>query len=207
MTLTALISIELLISISIRFDRFKNRRIHSNNILNACLSHNASYITYPDTRSTTKLFQLTCAAKGGCCNPSGFWSSRPNFFVKYFMSIASGSRNPMVIVRIFYLVYHATLKLKVIDLVYGYAATPYPSRSRSRSDSTAFTHRFSNFLTRIHRYRHQYYISSMFLAKDMKNIDISALGPSNFCAAEAGYMRNQMTNALKSGAPPGLKSW
>ena len=115
MTLTALISIELLISISIRFDRFKNRRIHSNNILIACLSHNASYITYPVTPTTTKLFQITFAAKGGCCNPSGFWFSRPNFFVKYFVSIASGSRNAMVIVRIFYL-YHTTLKLKVIDL-------------------------------------------------------------------------------------------
>ena len=96
----------------------------------------------------------------------------------------------MVIVRIFYL-YHATLKLKVIDLVHGYAATPYPSRSRSRSDSAAFIHRFSIFLTRIHRYRHQDNISSTFLAKDMKNIDISALGPSNFCAAEAGYMKTE----------------
>ena len=185
MTSTALISIELLISISIRFDRFKNRRIHSNNILNACLSHNATYITYPVTPSATKLFQLTFAAKGGCCNPSGFWSPRPNFFVKFLMSVASVLRNPMVIVRIFYL-YHATFKLKVIDLVYGYAATPYPSRSRSRSDSTAFIHRFSNSLTRKYRYRHQYYISSMFLVKDMKNSDISALGPSNFWAARGG---------------------
>ena len=66
---------------------------------------------------TAKLFQLTFAAKGGggCCNPPGFWSSRPNFFVKFFMGIVSGSRNPKVIVRIFYL-YHVTLKLKVIDL-------------------------------------------------------------------------------------------
>ena len=31
------------------------------------------------------------------------------------MGIVSGSRNPKVIVRIFYL-YHVTLKLKVIDL-------------------------------------------------------------------------------------------
>ena len=65
---------------------------------------------------TAKLFQLTFAAKGGvCCNPPGFWSSRPNLFVKFFMGIVSGSRNPKVIVRIFYL-YHVTLKLKVIDL-------------------------------------------------------------------------------------------
>ena len=68
---------------------------------------------------TAKLFQLTFAAKGGgeglLQPPPGFWSSRPNFFVKFFMGIVSGSRNPMVIVRIFYL-YHVTLKLKVIDL-------------------------------------------------------------------------------------------
>ena len=45
------------------------------------------------------------------------------FFVKFSMGIVSGSRNPMVIVKIFYL-YHVTLKLKVIDLVHGYGATP-----------------------------------------------------------------------------------
>ena len=54
--------------------------------------------------------------------PPGFWSSRPNFSVKLFMCIFSGSRNPMVIVKIFYL-YHVTLKHKVIDLVHGYRAT------------------------------------------------------------------------------------
>ena len=65
---------------------------------------------------TAKPFQLTFATKGGgCCNPPGFWSSRPNFFVKFFKGIVSGSKNPKVIVRIFYL-YHVTLKLKVIDL-------------------------------------------------------------------------------------------
>ena len=66
---------------------------------------------------TTKLFQLTFAAKGGVVAtlPPGFWSSRPNFFVKFFMGIVSGSRNPKVVVRFFYL-YHVTLKLKVIDL-------------------------------------------------------------------------------------------
>ena len=45
------------------------------------------------------------------------------FFVKFFMGIVSGSRNSMVIVKIFYL-YHVTLKLKVIDLVHGYGAIP-----------------------------------------------------------------------------------
>ena len=55
------------------------------------------------------------------------------------------------------------------------------------SDSTAFIHRFSNSLTRKkHRYRHQDYISSMFLAKAMKNNDISALGHFNFWAARGG---------------------
>ena len=72
---------------------------------------------------TTKLFLSTFAPKGGCINPPGFWSSRPNFLVKFFMGIVSGSRNRMVIVRIFYL-YFVTLKLKVIDFVHGYGATP-----------------------------------------------------------------------------------
>ena len=52
-------------------------------------------------------------------------------------------------------------------------------------------------MTKKHRYRHQDYISSMFIAKDMKNNDISALGPSIFVPPEAGYMGNQMTNVLK----------
>ena len=51
-------------------------------------------------------------------HPPGFWSFRPNFFVKFFMSIVPGSRNSMVIVNIFYL-YHVTLKLKVINLVHA----------------------------------------------------------------------------------------
>ena len=74
-------------------------------------------ITWHDNNPrTAELFQLTFAAKEGCCNPPlGFWSSRPNFIVKFFMGIVSGSRNPKVIVRIFYL-YHVTLNIKVIDL-------------------------------------------------------------------------------------------
>ena len=66
---------------------------------------------------TAKLFQLTFAAKGGVLQPPppGFWSSRPNFFLKFFTGIVSGSRNPKVIVRTFYL-YHVTLKHMVIDL-------------------------------------------------------------------------------------------
>ena len=96
---------------------------------------------------TAKLFQLTFAAKGGFATPPpGIWSSRPNFFVTFFMGIVSGSRNPKVIVRIFYL-YHVTLKLKVIYLVHGCEVTPWPSLSRSRSGSTSFIYRFSNSLT------------------------------------------------------------
>ena len=41
---------------------------------------------------TTKLFRTTFATKGGCCNPHGFWSSRPNFLVKLFVGMFSGSR-------------------------------------------------------------------------------------------------------------------
>ena len=47
-------------------------------------------------------------------------------------------------------------------------------------------HLFIDFRTpwpKKHRYRHQDYISSMFLAKDTKNNENSALGPFNFCAA------------------------
>ena len=98
------------------------------------------------------------------------------------MGIVSGSRNPKVIVRIFYL-YHVTLKLKVIDLERDRVYCPWPSLSRSRSGSTAFIYWFSNSLTKKHRYRHQDYISSMFLAKDTKNDVNSALGPFKFCAA------------------------
>ena len=95
----------------------------------------------------------------------------------------SGSRNPMVIVKILYL-YRVILKLKVIALVHGCGATPWPSPSRSWSGSTAFIHRFSNFMTQQKhtRYRHQDYPSSMFLAKDTKNNKNSSLGPFHFCA-------------------------
>ena len=47
-------------------------------------------------------------------------------------------------------------------------------------------HLFIDFRTpwpKKHRYRHQDYISSMFLAKDTKNNENSALGPFKFCAA------------------------
>ena len=131
---------------------------------------------------TTKLFRLTFATKKGLFQPPWILVFRPNFFVKFFTGIVSGSRNPMVIVKSFYL-YHMTLKLKVIDLVHGCGATLWPSLSRSWSGSTGFIHRFSNSLTQKHRYRHQDYISRMSLAKDTKNNENLALGPFNFCAA------------------------
>ena len=79
--------------------------------LDTRLIYSILLVISPLNPRTAKLFQLTFAAKGGCCNPPGFWSNRPHFFVKFFMGIVSGSRNPMVIVRIFYL-YHVTLKLE-----------------------------------------------------------------------------------------------
>ena len=88
----------------------------------------------------------------------------------------------MVIVKIFYL-YRVTLKLKVIDLVHVYGVTPWPSLSRSWSGSR---HLFIDLRIpwpKKHKYRHQEYISSMFLAKDTKNNENSALGPFTFCAA------------------------
>ena len=132
---------------------------------------------------TTKLFQLTFAAKRGVvATPPGIWSSRPNFFVKFFMGIVSGSRNPKVIVKIFYL-YHVTLKLKVIDLERDRV---YVHDLHFQGHGVAPRHLFIDFRTpwpKKHRYRHQDYISSMFLAKDTKNNENSALGPFKFCAA------------------------
>ena len=92
--------------------------------------------------------------RGGVATPppSGFWSSRPNFFVKFFMGIVSGSRNPKVIVGIFYL-YHVTLKLKVIDL------------ERDR------VYLFMTFTFKVTECLHSIYLS-IFELLDPKNIDI-----------------------------------
>ena len=78
-------------------------------------------------------------------HPPGFWSSWPNIFVKWFMGMFSGSRNLMMIVTIFYL-HRMTLKLKVIDLVHGCGATPWPSLSGHWVAPKAFIHWFSNSL-------------------------------------------------------------
>ena len=48
----------------------------------------------------------------------------------------------------FFTLYCVTLKLKVIALVHGCGATPRPSPSRSWSGSTAFIHRFANFVNK-----------------------------------------------------------
>ena len=47
--------------------------------------------------------------------PPGFWSSRPNFSKIFLMGMFSGSRNPTVIMKKFYL-YCMTLKIKVKHL-------------------------------------------------------------------------------------------
>ena len=100
------------------------------------------------TRVQPSYFDSTFATRGVVATP---WILvfPTDFFVNFFMGIASGSRNPMVIVKIFYL-YHVTLKLKVIDLVHGCRVTPWSSLSRSWSGSTAFIHRFSNSFTQKH---------------------------------------------------------
>ena len=54
--------------------------------------------------------------KGGVgTTPPGFWSSRPNFSKIFLMGMFSGSRNPTVIMKKFYL-YCMTLKIKVKHL-------------------------------------------------------------------------------------------
>ena len=89
----------------------------------------------------------------------------------------------MVIVRIFYL-YHVILKLKVIDLERERWNIVHDLHFQGHG--VAPRHLFIDFRTpwpKKHRYRHQDYISSMFLAKDTKNNENSALGPFKFCAA------------------------
>ena len=103
--------------------------------------------------NTIKLFWSMFTAKGVAsrgvdATPLDFGLLGRIFWWNYSLVCFRGqaSRNPMVIVKIFCL-YHVTLKHKVIDLVHDYGATQWPSLSRSRSDSTAFIHRFSNSLT------------------------------------------------------------
>ena len=53
--------------------------------------------------------------KGCGYHPPGFWSSRPNFSKIFLMGMFSGSRNPTMIMKKFYL-YCMTLKIKVKHL-------------------------------------------------------------------------------------------
>ena len=88
----------------------------------------------------------------------------------------------MVIVKIFYL-YHVILNSRSLTL---YMAVKPLHDLHFQGHGVAPRHLFIDFRTpwpKKHRYRHQDYISSMFLAKDMKNNENSALGLFNFCAA------------------------
>ena len=97
------------------------------------------------SRITRIQISTNVCSQGGCFKPPWILVFSTEFLVKLFMGMFSGSRNPMVIVKIFY-PYRVTLKLKVIAFVHGCGATPWPSLSRSWSGSTAFIHRFSNSL-------------------------------------------------------------
>ena len=76
----------------------------------------------------------------------GFLTSLQSYFGKLFMSVFSGLRNSIVIVKILYL-YHMTLKLEVMFCLWKGCYCAWPSPSRSWSGSTKFIHRFSNSLT------------------------------------------------------------
>ena len=145
--------------------------------------------------STSKLFRPNFAPKGVCFTP-GFWTSRPNFFVKLFMGMFSGSRNPMVIV--FFLSRSRDLKIQ----------GNFPC-SWLWSHSMTFTFKVMEWLHGIYSY--------IFKLLDQKNRDIDSkitllacfqpkiqkitklsTGPFHFCAARGrGYMRNQMTQVLR----------
>ena len=66
---------------------------------------------------TPKVFRQPKTAQGGgwCNPPPGFLPSRPNFLKIFLMGMFSGSRNPTVIMKKFYL-YCMTLKIKVKHL-------------------------------------------------------------------------------------------
>ena len=62
-----------------------------------------------------KVFRQPKTPKGGGCNPPGFLPSRLNFLKIFLLGMFSGSRNPTVIIKKFYL-YRMTLKIKVKHL-------------------------------------------------------------------------------------------
>ena len=64
---------------------------------------------------TPKVFRQPKTPKGGGCNPPGFSPSRLIFLKIFLMGMFSGSRNPTMIMKKFYL-YCMTLKIKVKHL-------------------------------------------------------------------------------------------
>ena len=62
-----------------------------------------------------KIHLRTPKGGGGGYHPPGFLPSRPNFLKIFLMGMFSGSRNPTVIMKKFYL-YCMTLKIKVKHL-------------------------------------------------------------------------------------------
>ena len=62
-----------------------------------------------------KVFRQPKTPKGGGYHPPGFSPSRPNFLVIFLMGMFSGSRNPTVIMKKFYL-HCVILKIKVKHL-------------------------------------------------------------------------------------------
>ena len=149
-----------------------------------CRCHIVYYLQYNQTIS------INVYSQGDCCNPSGFLTSRPNLFVKLFVGMFSGSRCPIVIVKMFYLC-RVTLKLKVIcvhsevdnvhDLhIQGHGVTPQHSVTDIRT------------LCLKHRYRHQDYLPSIVLAINAKNNRKFSFTRtlSCLCHQRAGYMRN-----------------
>ena len=67
------------------------------------------------TRRCPRYFANWKRPRGGWYNPPGFLPSRPNFLKIFLMGMFSGSRNPTVIMKKFYL-YCMTLKIKVKHL-------------------------------------------------------------------------------------------
>ena len=87
------------------------------------VSRDFLYVDKELTRVRPSYFDQRLQPRGGCITPPWILVFPTEWFCEILMGIVSGSKNPMVIVKIFY-IYHVTLKLKVIDLVHGYGATP-----------------------------------------------------------------------------------
>ena len=128
---------------------------------------------------TTKLSRSTFTVKEEVVATPWLCDFPTDFFVKLFMGVFPGSRNPMVIVKIVYIWNSRSLPLHIAveplhDLYFqGHGVVPQPS--------------FVDFRTpwpKKHRYQHQDYPSRMFLAKKKtKNNKNSALWPFHLFAA------------------------